>query len=180
VLVKAAVAIVVHLGVGMAGPSPPPSLLSLPCVERGSLGSFHAARSAFLPFTDSWGCPGETGSRCTENPVVDSLYFSVVTLTTVGYGDIVPNQPWAKVFVCVYIIFGLTGVMYALSAAANHLLTKQHSVLMQTIQEHRDELLITSGEAPMPGAHPCAVDALPLSCSTRSATRCVVYNREMI
>ena len=91
---------------------------------------FHAARSAFLPFTDSWGCPGETGSRCTENPLVDSLYFSVVTLTTVGYGDIVPKQPWAKGFVCAYIIFGLTGVMYALSAAANHLLTKQHSVLI--------------------------------------------------
>ena len=51
---------------------------------------------------------------------------------------------------------------------------------MQTIQERQDEQLIASGEAPMPGAHMCAVDALPLSCSTRSATRCVVHNREMI
>lgn len=95
VVVKAIAAVLLHLSIGMA---------------------------AFMPFVDSWGCLEEGASSCTQSPVVDSLYFSVVTLTTVGYGDIVPTEPWAKAFVCGYIIFGLTGCMYALSSAADYLL----------------------------------------------------------
>ncbi len=38
---------------------------------------------------------------------IDCLYFSVVTLTTVGYGDIVPRTTEGKLFTIVYIILGL-------------------------------------------------------------------------
>ncbi len=38
---------------------------------------------------------------------VDSLYFSVVTLTTVGYGDVSPQTDAGKLFTIVYIIIGL-------------------------------------------------------------------------
>jgi hypothetical protein len=36
----------------------------------------------------------------------DALYFSIVTMTTTGYGDIVPRSGWAKFVVSVQIIFG--------------------------------------------------------------------------
>ena len=38
---------------------------------------------------------------------LDSLYFSVITLTTVGYGDLSPQTAVGKIFTIIYIIIGL-------------------------------------------------------------------------
>jgi len=38
--------------------------------------------------------------------VSDSLWFTLTTLTTVGYGDLVPNTPELKVFTILYILAG--------------------------------------------------------------------------
>ena len=38
---------------------------------------------------------------------LDSLYFSVITLTTVGYGDFAPKTDAGKVFTIIYILVGL-------------------------------------------------------------------------
>lgn len=38
---------------------------------------------------------------------LDSLYFSVITLTTVGYGDFSPKTDAGKVFTMIYIVVGL-------------------------------------------------------------------------
>ena len=40
--------------------------------------------------------------------LVDSFYFSVVTLTTVGYGDLTPDTPVGKLATTIYIFFGLS------------------------------------------------------------------------
>ncbi len=38
---------------------------------------------------------------------VDALYFSVITLTTVGFGDLHPTNPASKIFTMVYIFVGI-------------------------------------------------------------------------
>jgi voltage-gated potassium channel len=38
---------------------------------------------------------------------LNAYYFSVVTLATVGYGDIVPHTAAGKIFTTFYIMFGI-------------------------------------------------------------------------
>ena len=44
---------------------------------------------------------------------IDSIYFSVITLTTVGYGDFSPQTDIGKIFTIFYIITGI-GLMFSL------------------------------------------------------------------
>lgn len=39
---------------------------------------------------------------------IDSLYFTVITLATVGYGDITPQTSAGKLFTIFYVIVGIT------------------------------------------------------------------------
>lgn len=45
---------------------------------------------------------------------IDSLYFSVVSLLTVGYGDLTPQTDLGKLFTVFYLIAGV-GVLAALA-----------------------------------------------------------------
>lgn len=38
---------------------------------------------------------------------LDALYFSVVTLSTIGYGDLVPTTDLGKMFTVIYIFIGV-------------------------------------------------------------------------
>lgn len=60
---------------------------------------------------------------------LDSLYFCVVSLTTVGYGDIVPTTDAGKLFTVFYLIIGI-GIIAAL---ANNLI--KAAVARRTIRK---------------------------------------------
>jgi voltage-gated potassium channel len=38
----------------------------------------------------------------------DGIWWSVVTLGTVGYGDIVPHSAWGRILGCIVIVCGVT------------------------------------------------------------------------
>ena len=51
---------------------------------------------------------------------VDSLYFSVTTLTTVGYGDFTPHTELGRIFTIAYVITGI-GILFGfINAIAAH------------------------------------------------------------
>ncbi len=54
--------------------------------------------------------------RVEEWSLLDSLYFSVVALTTVGLGDFAPETNAGKVFTIIYLISGV-GLMMAFATA---------------------------------------------------------------
>lgn len=64
---------------------------------------------------------------------VDSLYFSVVTLATVGYGDLHPTTEAAKLFTVLYILLGL-GVLAAFISE----LTRHRSAAIARLRAHDD------------------------------------------
>lgn len=49
--------------------------------------------------------------------VLDSVYFSVITLTTVGYGDLVPITDAGKIFTMFYVFLGI-GIIFAFIRAS--------------------------------------------------------------
>lgn len=51
---------------------------------------------------------------------VDSLYFSVITLTTIGYGDFSPQTDAGKLFTIFYIVIGLGIILSFINTIYSH------------------------------------------------------------
>lgn len=51
---------------------------------------------------------------------VDSLYFCVVAVTTVGFGDLSPTSDGAKIFTVFYILSGVTIISLWLNERLRH------------------------------------------------------------
>ena len=52
--------------------------------------------------------------------MIDSLYFSATTLTTVGLGDLHPITTLGKIFTIVYIFLGIGVILAFVNAVAHH------------------------------------------------------------
>jgi voltage-gated potassium channel len=57
---------------------------------------------------------------------LDSLFFSVTTLTTVGYGNFVPHTDLGKIFTIVYIFLGLGTILGFVNAVAHQARSERH------------------------------------------------------
>ena len=55
--------------------------------------------------------------------IIEALYFSVVTLTTIGYGDLSPTTAGTQIFTIIYIITGFGVLVALLTSVAEQYLT---------------------------------------------------------
>jgi voltage-gated potassium channel len=62
-----------------------------------------------------------------------SFYFSVATLTTVGYGDIHPTTDASRIFTAIYILVGVGVVITALTSIGSKYLNSQERELSNNI-----------------------------------------------
>lgn len=67
------------------------------------------------------------------NAILDSMYLCVVTMSTVGYGDLVPNSMLAKLVACFYVFTGMALVGLILGKAADYIVEKQEILLVRAI-----------------------------------------------
>ena len=51
---------------------------------------------------------------------IDSIYFSVITLSTIGYGDFSPSTDGGKVFTIFYIIMGIGIILSFINTLYHH------------------------------------------------------------
>ena len=64
--------------------------------------------------------------------IVDSFYFSVVTATTVGFGDLTPDTDPAQLFTVVYIIFGISIIGTFLNTRLRRVSVRRATSLSET------------------------------------------------
>lgn len=63
--------------------------------------------------------------------ILDSIYFCIVTMTTVGYGDLLPNSTATKLLACAFVFTGMALVGIILSRAADNLVENQEILLVK-------------------------------------------------
>lgn len=59
-----------------------------------------------------------------------SLYFTVSTLTTVGYGDLAPTNDASRLFATIFIMFGVAAAITALGVIGAAYLDRRTSRLL--------------------------------------------------
>jgi len=63
----------------------------------------------------------------------EAFYFSVVTLSTVGYGDITPETDFQRAVVAVYVLIGVTIFVTAIGIIGVNVIEKRQQKLAEKI-----------------------------------------------
>ncbi|CAA2993049.1 two-pore potassium channel 3-like [Olea europaea subsp. europaea] len=66
--------------------------------------------------------------------VVDGLYFCIVTMCTIGYGDITPDSTATKLFSIMFVLVGFGFIDILLSGMVSYVLDLQENYLLRTIK----------------------------------------------
>ena len=78
--------------------------------------------------------------------LIDSFYFSTMTLTTIGYGDITPTTGAAKIFTSLYALFGIGVMLYVLTSVIGVLIFRREPhfgrlfMNLRKIRRHEKEI----------------------------------------
>ncbi len=68
----------------------------------------------------------------------DGIWWALVTLATVGYGDIVPQTAWGRVLGSVVIVFGITFLSFLTATVTSYFVTAQQQRMAEDEREQRE------------------------------------------
>lgn len=68
---------------------------------------------------------------------LDSLYFCVITLSTIGYGDFSPQTDLGKGFTILYIIIGIGIILSFINTLYHHFSKSQFQTMRKMSREER-------------------------------------------
>ena len=77
----------------------------------------------------------------------DGLWWAVVTLGTVGYGDLVPHNSWGRVVGGLLIVFGVTFIAVLTAIVTSHFVTTRQNAQAGRIEEQAGERARSSRDA---------------------------------
>ncbi|KAH0863283.1 hypothetical protein HID58_080494 [Brassica napus] len=72
------------------------------------------------------------------HPVVDGLYFCIVTMCTIGYGDITPNSVVTKLFSIMFVLVGFGFIDILLSGMVSYVLDLQESYMLDSAKRREE------------------------------------------
>ena len=82
---------------------------------------------------------GTGGFKVVENkPWIDAFYFVIVTMATVGYGDVHPTTPGGKIFTVFLIVLGVSTFLGVLANATVKMLSRRD----KQIQKNKMNMVI--------------------------------------
>ncbi|EEF42707.1 two-pore potassium channel 3 [Ricinus communis] len=73
------------------------------------------------------------------HPVVDAFYFCIVTMCTIGYGDITPNSTSTKLFSILFVLVGFGFIDILLSGMVSYMLDLQENYLLRNAKRGGDK-----------------------------------------
>jgi voltage-gated potassium channel len=92
-----------------------------------------------------------SGFRPPIHDVVDAVYFAVVTMSTVGYGDVTPQTAEARLFTVSLILLGLAVFATSLTAVIGPMIDSRMKKLLQPKRKKmkRTAHIIVTGSGPL-------------------------------
>lgn len=66
---------------------------------------------------------------------IDSFYFTTVTLTTVGYGDLHVTKDVSKIFTAFFAVIGISITLYSLTIIGSDYFSRRESEFVASLKE---------------------------------------------
>jgi voltage-gated potassium channel len=79
---------------------------------------------------------------------LDSLYMTIITVSTVGYGEVFPLSEWGRGFTIVLIVFGTGSVVYGITGVIEYIVQRQVQIftsrlyINKMVKKMKDHIII--------------------------------------
>lgn len=75
-----------------------------------------------------------------DEPIGDGLWWAIVTITTVGYGDVLPETPAGRIAASILMVLGIGFVALVTAAIAAHFVEEEEQGIVTELRRLHDRL----------------------------------------